>query len=124
MPNPPVINLNDKLSKFSDHWSPRIIAELNNQQVKLAKIEGEFVFHRHEHEDELFLVLKGALRMEFRDRAVEVREGEMIVVPRGVEHRPVTIGGECAVLLFEPASTLHTGDRPDDPRTRTQLERI
>lgn len=118
------INLEDKLSKFSDHWSPRIIAELNDQQVKLAKIEGEFVFHRHEHEDELFLVVKGAMRMEFRDRSVEVREGEMIVVPRGVEHRPVTIGGECAVLLFEPASTLHTGDRPDDPRTKTRLERI
>ena len=120
-----VINLNDKLSKFSDQWSPRIIAELNGQQVKLAKIEGEFVFHHHEHEDELFLVLKGAMRMEYKDRpSVEVREGEIVVVPRGVEHRPVTIGGECAVMLFEPASTLHTGNRADDPRTKTHLERI
>jgi mannose-6-phosphate isomerase-like protein (cupin superfamily) len=119
------INLHDKLSKFSDHWSPRIIAELNGQQVKLAKIEGEFVFHHHEHEDELFLVLKGAMRMEFKDApSVEVREGEIIVVPKGVEHRPVTIGGECAVMLFEPASTLHTGNRADDPRTKTNLERI
>lgn len=120
-----VINLDEKLSKFSDHWSPRIIAELNGQHVKLAKIEGEFVFHHHEHEDELFLVLRGALRMEFKDRPpVEVREGEMIVVPKGVEHRPVTIGGECAVMLFEPASTLHTGNRADDPRTKTTFERI
>lgn len=120
-----VINLTDKLSKFSDQWSPRIIAELNGQQVKLAKIEGEFVFHHHEHEDELFLVLRGAMRMDFKDApSVEVREGEMIVVPKGVEHRPVTIGGECAVMLFEPASTLHTGNRADDPRTKTHLERI
>lgn len=118
------INLADKLSKFSDHWSPRIIAELNGQHVKLAKFEGEFVFHHHEHEDELFLVVRGAMRMDFRDRSVEVREGEMIVVPRGVEHRPVSIGGECAVMLFEPASTLHTGNRADDPRTKTNLERI
>ncbi len=118
------INLNDKLSKFSDQWSPRVIAELNGQMVKLAKIEGEFVFHNHEHEDELFLVLKGAMRMEFRDHSVEVREGEMIVVPKGVDHRPVTIGGECAVMLFEPAATLHTGNRPDDPRTKTEFERI
>jgi len=120
-----VINLDDKLSQFTDHWSPRIIAELNGQMVKLAKLEGEFVFHHHEHEDELFLVLHGALRMEFKDRPnVGVHEGELIVVPKGVEHRPVTIGGECAVMLFEPASTLHTGNSPDDPRTKTTLERI
>ena len=119
------INLNDKLSKFSDHWSPRVIAELNGQMVKLAKFEGEFVFHNHENEDELFLVLKGAMRMDFQDRpSVEVREGEMIVVPKGVDHRPVSIGGECSVMLFEPAATLHTGNRADDPRTKTEFERI
>ena len=102
------ISLAEKLSRFGDHWNPRIVAELNGQQVKLTKFQGEFIWHAHEHEDELFLVLKGRFRMEFRDHAVEVGEGEMIVVPRGVEHRPVA-QDEVHVLLFEPASTLHTG---------------
>lgn len=102
------ISLAEKLSRFHDHWNPRIVAELNGQQVKLAKFQGEFVWHAHEHEDELFLVLRGRFRMDFRDGAVEVGEGEMIVVPRGVEHRPVA-EEEVHVLLFEPASTLHTG---------------
>lgn len=118
------INLAGKLAQFSDHWSPRIVAELNGQQVKLAKFEGEFVFHKHDDEDELFLVLSGAMRMDFRDRSEMVREGEMIVVPRGVEHRPAAVGGECAVLLFEPASTLNTGDATDDPRTKRTLDRL
>lgn len=103
------ITLTDKLALFSTHWDPKIIAELNGQHVKLAKIQGEFVWHHHEHEDELFLVVRGRFRMEFRDRAVELREGELLVVPRGVEHRPVA-DEECSILLFEPAGTVNTGN--------------
>lgn len=103
------ITITDKLALFSTHWDPKIIAELNGQHVKLAKIKGEFVWHHHEHEDELFLVVRGRFRMEFRDRAVELREGELLVVPRGVEHRPVA-DEECSILLFEPAGTVNTGN--------------
>lgn len=118
------INLAHAFSTFTDHWSPRVAAELNGQMVKLVKFEGEFVFHHHEHEDELFLVVKGTMRMDFTDRSELVREGEMIVVPRGVEHRPASIDGECHVLLFEPASTLNTGNATTDPRTRANLDRL
>lgn len=104
-----VINLEDKLSSFSDHWNPRVIAELNGQQVKLVKFQGPFTWHHHENEDELFMVVKGRFRMEFRDHTVWIEQGELIVVPRGVEHRPVA-DEETAVLLFEPASTLNTGN--------------
>ena len=107
------INLTEKLSKFSAHWSPKIIAELNGQHVKLVKFRGEFVWHHHEHEDELFYVVGGSFRMELRDRTVELREGEMFVVPRGVEHRPVA-DEEVAVMLFEPAATLNTGNAGGD----------
>lgn len=117
-----VINLAEKLSRFSDHWNPRIVGELNGQQVKLTKLLGEFVWHDHADEDELFLVLKGRLRMEFRDRTVEVGEGEMIIVTRGVEHRPVA-DEEVHVMLFEPASTKHTGD-VESELTKHVLERI
>ena len=103
------INLAEKLSKFTAHWTPKIVAELNGQHVKLVKFRGEFVWHQHEHEDELFQVVAGSFRMEFRDRTVELGAGEMLVVPRGVEHRPVA-DEEVAVLLFEPATTLNTGD--------------
>jgi len=103
------INLAEKLALFSSHWDPKIIAELNGQHVKLAKIQGEFVWHHHEHEDELFLVVRGGFRMEYRDRAVELREGDLVVVPRGVEHRPVA-EHECSILLFEPAGTVNTGN--------------
>jgi mannose-6-phosphate isomerase-like protein (cupin superfamily) len=103
------VNLSEKLALFRDHWHPRIVGELNGQQVKLVKFVGEFVWHRHEHEDELFLVVKGRFRMEFRDRQVWLEEGEFLIVPRGVEHRPVA-EQEAQVLLFEPASTLNTGD--------------
>ncbi|HEX2092277.1 MAG TPA: cupin domain-containing protein [Longimicrobiaceae bacterium] len=116
------INLKEKLDLFADHWSPRIVAELNGQHVKLAKLRGEFVWHDHAGEDELFLVLRGSLRMEFRDRVVEVREGEMLVVPRGVEHRPVA-EEEVHVLLFEPVGTRHTGDVVDE-RTVVEYQRI
>lgn len=116
------IDLAQKLALFHDHWNPRVVAELNGQQVKLAKFQGAFTWHRHESEDELFLVVRGRFRMEFRDRSVELAEGQMIVVPRGVEHRPVA-DEEVAVLLFEPAGTLNTGNVRDD-RTRDTLERI
>jgi len=102
------INLKEKLALFSERWSPKIIAGLNGQQVKLVKSLGEFPWHHHEHEDELFYVVRGWFRMDFRDRSVVLREGEMIVVPRGVEHRPVAEEEVC-LLLFEPASTVNTG---------------
>jgi mannose-6-phosphate isomerase-like protein (cupin superfamily) len=101
--------LAEKLSLFSTHWDPKIVAELNGQHVKLVKILGEFVWHHHEREDELFLVLRGSFRMEYRDHSVELREGDMVVVPRGIEHRPVA-EHECSILLFEPASTVNTGN--------------
>jgi mannose-6-phosphate isomerase-like protein (cupin superfamily) len=118
-----VINLRRKLELFEDHWSPKVIAELNGQHVKLAKFQGEFVWHDHENEDELFLVVKGSFRMEFRDKTVELCEGDMIVVPRGVEHRPVA-DEEVHVLLFEPASTVNTGSAKGDTRTIARCDWI
>jgi mannose-6-phosphate isomerase-like protein (cupin superfamily) len=116
------VNIVDKLALFTDHWSPKIVGELNGQQVKLVKFQGPFVWHHHDHEDELFLVVKGRFRMEFRDRHVWLEEGEFLVVPRGVEHRPVA-DEEAHVLLFEPASTLNTGNVQNE-RTVARLERI
>lgn len=114
------VNLREKLDRIGKHWDPKIVGELNGQVVKLAKVQGSFVWHHHQNEDELFLVLKGALRLEFRDGSVTLNEGEMYVVPRGVDHRPVA-EEEAHILLFEPADTLNTGnvrnrrtvDRPD-----------
>lgn len=103
------VNLAEKLSLVSEPWSPRIVSELNGQHVKIVKLRGEFIWHHHEAEDELFLVLKGRLRMQFRDREVPLGEGELLVVPRGVEHRPVA-DEEAHVLLFEPVSTRNTGN--------------
>ena len=117
------VNLQQKLATFTDYFNPRIVAELNGQHVKLVKTKGAFVWHHHEHEDELFLVVKGRFRMELRDRDVWVEEGEFLVVPRGVEHRPVA-DEEVHILLFEPASTVNTGNLEADERTRLQLERI
>ena len=116
------VNLVEKFSLFSDHWNPRIVGELNGQLVKLVKFEGPFIWHHHEHEDELFLVVKGRFRMEFRDRDVWLEEGEFLIVPRGVEHRPVA-EEEVHVLLFEPASTLNTGDVRNE-LTAEKLDRI
>jgi mannose-6-phosphate isomerase-like protein (cupin superfamily) len=116
------VNLVEKLALFTGHWKPKIVGELNGQQVKLVKFQGEFVWHHHDHEDELFLVVKGRFRMEFRDRHVWLEEGEFLVVPRGVEHRPVA-EEEAHVLLFEPASTLNTGNVRNE-RTVERLERI
>jgi mannose-6-phosphate isomerase-like protein (cupin superfamily) len=103
------VNLAEKFSLFSDYYQPRIAGELNGQQVKLVKIKGDFTWHLHEGEDELFLVVKGKFNMDFRDRTVEVREGEFLIVPRGVEHRP-SAPEEAQILLFEPAGTLNTGN--------------
>ena len=116
------VNIEEKLALFDEHWKPKIAGELNGQYVKLVKFIGEFVWHHHDEEDELFLVVKGRFRMEFRDRSVLVEEGEFIVVPRGVEHRPVA-EEEAHVLLFEPASTLNTGNVRDE-RTVAELDRI
>jgi mannose-6-phosphate isomerase-like protein (cupin superfamily) len=116
------INLAEKLALFSEHWSPKVVAALNGQEVKLVKFKGAFTWHHHEREDELFLVIRGRFRMEFRDSAVELAQGEMIVVPRGVEHRPVA-DDEVHVLLFEPADTLNTGNVRDE-RTVARPERI
>ena len=112
------INLVACLRQFSEHWSPRIIASLNDQEVKLAKFQGAFDWHAHENEDELFLVVHGEFTMEFRDRSVMMREGEMIVVPRGVEHRPVA-EQECHVLLFEPAGIINTGNARNSDKTNS-----
>jgi GrpB-like predicted nucleotidyltransferase (UPF0157 family)/mannose-6-phosphate isomerase-like protein (cupin superfamily) len=116
------VNVRQKLTLFHDHWSPRIVGELNGQHVKLVKFQGEFVWHQHDHEDELFLVIKGRFRMEFRDRPIELEEGEFLIVPRGVEHRPVA-DEEVHVLLFEPSGTLNTGD-VENERTVREPERI
>lgn len=116
------VNLEQKLSLFSDFWNPRIISELNGQHVKLVKLKGEFVWHHHDHEDELFYVLKGKLRMEFRNKAFDLEPGEMIVVPKGVEHKPVAFE-EVHVMLFEPASTLNTGNIENE-RTQKELEKL
>ncbi|WP_299987041.1 cupin domain-containing protein [uncultured Pontibacter sp.] len=117
------VNLAEKFALIPDHWNPRIAGELNGQQVKLAKFKGAFDWHHHEHEDELFLVVKGSFDMEFRDRTITVQPGEFLIVPRGVEHRPVA-HDEAEVLLFEPASTVNTGNLTDSERTRTDLERL
>lgn len=103
------INIENKLSLFNDKWSPKIIAELNGQQVKLAKIQGEFIWHSHEHEDELFYILKGTLIMEFRDKSITLNKGDMLVIPAGVEHKPIA-KEEVHVMLFEPTNTKHTGE--------------
>jgi mannose-6-phosphate isomerase-like protein (cupin superfamily) len=116
------VNLAEKLSRFSEHWSPKVVGELNGQQVKLAKLLGEFDWHHHEDEDELFLVVRGRLTLRLRDRDVVLDEGEFFIVPRGVEHQPVA-EQEAHVLLFEPATTLNTGNLQNQ-RTVRELDRI
>jgi mannose-6-phosphate isomerase-like protein (cupin superfamily) len=116
------VNLRQKLALFGEHWSPKVVGELNGQLVKLVKFQGEFVWHHHDDEDELFLVVQGRFRMEFRDRHVLIEEGEFLIVPRGVEHRPVA-DEEAHVLLFEPATTLNTGNVRNE-RTIAEPERI
>jgi mannose-6-phosphate isomerase-like protein (cupin superfamily) len=116
------VNIAEKFAKIAEHYKPHIAAELNGQYIKFVKFNGEFVFHHHDREDEMFLVVKGRFRMEFRDRHEWIEEGEFIVVPRGVEHRPVA-EQECSVLLFEPATTLNTGN-VENERTVHELQRV
>jgi mannose-6-phosphate isomerase-like protein (cupin superfamily) len=116
------VNIAQKFSQIQEYWKPYIAAELNGQLVKLDKLKGEFVWHHHENEDEMFLVVKGRFRMELRDRQIWLEEGEFLVVPRGVEHRPVA-EEEAWIVLFEPASTLNTGNVQNEMTLR-ELERV
>ena len=116
------INLKEKFGLFTENWSPKVVGELNNQYVKLVKFEGEFTWHKHDMEDELFYVVKGSFRMELRDKQVELNEGDMMIIPRGVEHRPVA-EQQVWVMLFEPASTLNTGNVINE-KTKHVLDRI
>jgi mannose-6-phosphate isomerase-like protein (cupin superfamily) len=117
-----VVNLEEKFERFSDYWNPKIVGELNGQFVKLVKLKGEFVWHQHEQEDELFLVVNGCLRIKLRDREVLINPGEFLIVPKGVEHCPMA-DEECHVVLLEPVSTLNTGNVRDD-RSVDELQRI
>jgi len=116
------VNLDQKFAQFSDYWSPKVVGELNGQHIRLVKLQGEFVWHHHENEDELFLVLKGQLTMQFRDREVMINPGEFIIVPKGVEHKPIA-AEEVHVMLLEPASTLNTGDVVNE-RTVATLQQL
>ena len=113
-----VINIKEKFSLFSEHWTPKKIGELNGQQLLLAKIKGEFIWHAHEHEDELFMIIKGSLILEFRDKTVELNEGEIYIIPKGVEHKPIA-KEEVHVLLFEPLDIKHTGNVMADVTVET-----
>jgi len=116
------VNLAEKLSSFNDYFNPRIAGELNGQQVKLVKFKGEFIWHHHDHEDELFYVVKGSFDMQLRDKTITVNAGEFLIMPHGVEHRPVA-REEVEILLFEPASTLNTGN-VENELTRKNLQKI
>jgi mannose-6-phosphate isomerase-like protein (cupin superfamily) len=112
------VNLKDKFRQFSDHWNPRIVGELNGQHVKLAKFQGEFVWHKHDHEDELFMVIGGSFEMHLRDKIIKLQQGDFIIIPKGTEHKPVA-PEEVQVLLFEPVTTLNTGDQVGELTVRT-----
>lgn len=116
------VNISEKLSLFSDHWNPKILGELNGQHVKVAKLQGEFVWHKHDHEDELFYVIKGVLKIEFRRETIVLNENEFLIVPKGVEHRPAA-EKEVSVMLFEPITTLNTGNTKSE-LTQERLDTI
>lgn len=116
------VNIEEKLSLFNDYFNPKIVGELNGQQVKLVKFKGEFVWHKHDNEDEMFYVVKGKFKMEFRDKIVEINEQEFLIVPKGIEHKP-SAENEVSIMLFEPAATLNTGDTKSD-LTKAVLEKI
>lgn len=116
------VNLAEKFSLFSEHWNPKVVGELNGQVVKLVKFKGEFVWHHHDHEDELFYVVKGSFDMQMKDKTVTINEGEFIIMPRGVEHRPVA-KEEVEVMLFEPAATVNTGNVVDE-KTITNPDKL
>ena len=117
------VNLSDAFASFFDHWSPKVAGDINDMQIKLAKFEGKFDWHHHEQEDELFLVVKGRMRMGLRSGDIELDEGEMIIVPHGVEHRPEALSAECHVLMLEPNTTLNTGNVITE-RTVNDLDRL
>lgn len=116
------VNIKEKLDSFKEHWSPKIVGELNGQHVKLVKLKGEFVWHKHDNEDELFYVIKGKLKIALREEIIELTEGEFYIVPKGVEHKPIA-EKEVSVMLFEPANTINTGDNPGD-FTKETLDKI
>ena len=116
------INLEEKFSLFNDHWSPKVLGEMNGQHVKIAKVKGEFVWHDHEDEEELFLIIKGTLKLVFEKETVMLNEGEILIIPRGVPHKPIA-DEEVWLLLFEPTTTKHTGD-VQTPLTQTQQQNI
>ncbi|MEL6342560.1 MAG: cupin domain-containing protein [Myxococcota bacterium] len=118
------VNLQQAFATFSEAWAPRVIGAVNDVDVKLARLDGAFVWHRHPDADELFFIVSGELEMRFRDRSITLRPGELLVVPRGVEHQPVTVGGPCQVMLVEPRGTLNTGDAPENERTVRVPERL
>lgn len=118
------IDLAQKFSLFSEAWQPKVVGEVNGMHVKLARLRGEFEWHSHAEEDEMFFVVEGVLIMEFRDRIERIEPGQFIIVPRGVEHLPSSEGEECKIMLFEPASTVNTGDGEETDRTVRELERL
>ena len=117
-----VVNIKEKFNLFTDQWSPKIIGQLNGQDVKLAKIKGEFIWHDHKNEDELFYIIKGTLNIEFRNKTVTLHEGEMLIIPKGIEHKPIA-KEEVWVLLFEPSNIKHTGDVKHE-LTKESFEKI
>ena len=117
------VSLEEKFGLFSDHWNPKVVGDLNGQQVKLVKFKGEFVWHSHESADELFLVIEGEFNMQFKDKSLRIRKGEFVIVPRGVEHRPVA-EEEVSVLLFEPTGTINTGSAKSSILTKRNLDKI
>lgn len=117
------VSIAEKMSVFNDHWNPRIVGELNGQHIKLVKAQGEFDWHKHDNEDEMFLVIKGEFNMELRDETILIKEGEFIIIPRGIEHRPV-VKNEVQVMLFEPANTINTGDNQKSELTQRKTEWI
>ena len=117
-----VVNIKEKFTLFTEQWSPKIIGQLNGQDVKLAKLQGEFVWHDHKEEDELFYIIKGTLQIEFRDKMIELQEGDMLIIPKGVEHKPIA-EEEVWVLLFEPSNIKHTGD-VEHELTKEKFEKI
>ena len=117
-----VINLNEKFNLFNEHWTPKLLGELNGQSVKIAKVKGEFVWHNHKNEDELFFIIKGTLKIELKNKTITLNEGEMTIIPRGVEHRPVAVE-EVWLMLFEPSDTKHTGN-VDHELTKKTIEKI
>ena len=116
------VTITEKLKLFSEYWEPKIVGELNGQLVKLAKFKGEFIWHKHDNEDEMFLVIEGILKIEFRDKTVEIHPNEFIIVPKGIEHKPVA-ENEVSVMLFEPNSTLNTGN-VEDKLTKRILNKL